>query len=121
MRRYAAPWPPGLGQFGQRLGVWPLAQIERDAGGLLYREIAGRKGVGVAETEQEIDVGGPRPDAVQCDQRGMRLVGRHVADGIEIDVLLSHRLADFFDRFYFRRRQAEPLELVGARAADRIV
>ena len=61
---------------------------KRDARRLLQGEVAGRPGVGMAEAEQQIDVGGPRPDAVQRDQRGMRLVGLHLRDGVEIDVAL---------------------------------
>ena len=40
----------------------------------------------MTQAEQQIDVGGPRPDAVQGDERRMRLVGRHGAERVEIDV-----------------------------------
>ena len=89
MRRHAAPRPPGLGDFCERLGVRPLAQPKRDARGLLHGEIAGGKRVGVAEAEQEINVGGPWADAVQRGERGVRRVGVHVADKGEIDVALG--------------------------------
>src|SRR5882672_11173387 len=62
MRRHAAPGPPGLRKFRERLGVRPLTQAESDAGGFLNRQIASRERIGMAEAEQQIDVGGPRPD-----------------------------------------------------------
>ena len=62
-----------------------LRKFERDARGFLHGEIAGRKGVGMAEAEQQIDIGGPRPDAVQRGEQRVRGVGIHVADGVEID------------------------------------
>ena len=89
MRRHAAPGPPGLGHFRERLGIGPLAQAEGDARGFLNREIAGRKRVGMAEAEQQIDVGGPRPDAMQRGERCMRLVGVHVADRREVDTAFA--------------------------------
>ena len=94
----------------------PLAQTEGDARGFLHREIAGRKGVGMAEAEQKINIGGPRPDAVQRDQRCVRRVGIHVADRVEVDLAFGDRLADFLDRLDLGGGQAEPPELVGARA-----
>jgi len=121
MRRYAAPGPPAFRDLAEPLGVWPLAQIERDARGLLHGEIAGGKRIGMAETEQQINVGGPRSDAVQRGELRMRLVGGHVADGAEIDVALCQSFADFADRLDLGRRQAEPLELVGARLAYGVV
>ena len=36
----------------------------------------------MAEAEQQIDVGGPRPDAVQRGERGVRVVGVQVADSV---------------------------------------
>ena len=48
-------------------------------------------------------------------------VGVHVADGGEIDAPFGDGLADFLDRLDLGRRQAKPLELVGARAAHRVV
>ena len=61
----------------------------------LHGEVAGRKGVGVAEAEQEIDVGSPRPDAVQRGERRVRRVGIHVADRGQIDVAFRDGFADF--------------------------
>ena len=99
MRRHATPGPPGLGHFGECLGVRALAQAEGDARGFLHGEIARRKRIGVAETEQQIDVGGPWPDSMQCRQRRMGLIGIHVADSGEIDMAFCDRLADLPDRF----------------------
>ena len=85
---------------------------------LLDREVARGPGVGVAEAEQQINVGGPGADAVQRGQRGMRLVGLHRGDRVEVDMALRDRLADRLDRLDLGVRKAEPLELVRrARAA----
>ena len=85
------------------------------------REVAGRPGVGIAEAEQEIDVGGPGADAMQRGQRRVGLIGLHRGDGIEIDVALGNGLADFLDRLDLGPRQAEPRELIPAREPHRIV
>lgn len=115
MRRHAAPGPPGLRKFCQRLGVRPFAQAEGDAGGFLHREIAGRESIGVAQAKQQINIGGPGTHAMQRGERLMRRVGLHIADLGQVDAALGDRLADFLDRFDFGRGQAQPLELVAAR------
>ena len=75
----------------------------------------------MAEAEQQIDVGGPRSDAVQLDQLGMRDVGIHVADRVKIDLAARHRLADFLDRLDLVEGEAEPPELVGPREAHGVM
>jgi hypothetical protein len=75
----------------------------------------------MAEAEQQINIGGPRADAVQRGQRGVRQVGLHIADLGEIDLSFGDGLADLADRLDLGRREAEPLELAGARAAHRVV
>ena len=77
-RRARAARPRAI--FASALASGRLRKPKRDARGFLHGEIAGRKGVGMAEAEQQIDVGGPRADAVQRGERGVRLVGLHVAD-----------------------------------------
>ena len=121
MRRHAAPGPPGLGHLGERLGVRPLAQAEGDARRFLHCEVAGGKSIGVAETEQQINVGAPRSDAVQRDEGCVRGVCVHVADGVEIDLAFSEGLADFTNGFDLGRGEAKPLELFVARFPHRIV
>src|SRR5450759_5916701 len=121
MRRHAAPGPPGFGYFYKPLGVRPLAKPKRDARGLLHGEIARRKRIGMAEAEQQINIGGPRPDAVQRGERGVRQGGLHIADKGEIDLSFGDGFADLADRLEIGSREAEPLELAGARAAHRVV
>ena len=75
----------------------------------------------MAEAEQEINIGGPRADAMQRGQRGVRDVGIHIADRVEIDAALGDGLSDLADRFDFRRGKAKPLELVGACTAHRVM
>ena len=121
MRRHAAPGTPDLRHFCQRLGVRPLAQAEGDTRRFLDRQIAGRKRIGVTEAEQQVNVGGPRPNSMQRGERRVCLIGVHVSDCGEIDAAFSHRFADLPDRFDLRGREAEPFEFVGASPSYRIV
>ena len=72
----------------------------------LQGEIAGGPGVGMAEAEQKIDVGGPGPDAVNRGQRRMRLVGRHLDEAGQIEVAALDRLCDRLERADLGRREA---------------
>ena len=83
LRRDPAPRPPALGQGDEvaRLGTGLEAVGEPRR--LLEGEVAGREGVGVAEAEQEVDVGGPGPDALHRDEEPMRLVGLALVQGVE--------------------------------------
>jgi hypothetical protein len=75
----------------------------------------------MAEAEQEIDIGGPRTDPVQLDQLGVRHIGIHVADRIEIDLATRHRLADLLDRLDLVEGEAKPPQLVGPGEAYRVM
>src|SRR2546421_171404 len=66
MRRHSAPRAPRLGELDHLLGGRPPLEVESEPRRLLQGEVAGGPGVGVPETEQKIDVGGPWTDAVQC-------------------------------------------------------
>ena len=74
-RRDAAQGPPALGDLFQLARVGPLLETERQPRRLLQREVAGGKRVGMAEAEQQEEIGGPRPDALDRDQRVMRRLG----------------------------------------------
>mgnify|MGYP003693983467 CR=1 FL=1 len=87
----------------------------------LHGEIAGRPGVAMAEAEQQIDVGGPRADAVQRRQRVVRGVGVLVRQHVEIQPLGGEFARDVLQRLDLGRRQTEPAEPVGARLADRVM
>src|SRR5690349_2867439 len=73
------------------------------------------------ETKQEIDIGGPWPDSMQLDQFGMRQIGIHVADRIEIDLAARHRLADLLDRLDLVEGEAEPPQPIGPRQPHRVM
>ena len=118
---HAAPWPPGFGDFGERLRVRTFAQTEGEACGFLHGEVAGRKGIRVPEAKEKIDISSPWPDPMQGGERGVRLVGIHVAHGSKIDPAFGDRFADFADRFDLRGGESKAPELVGARAAHGIV
>ena len=55
---------PALGQRDELLHARPRLKAVGDTRRLLQGEIAGREGVGMAEAEQQIDVGRPGPDAL---------------------------------------------------------
>ena len=71
---------------------------------------------------KQINIGGPRADAMQRGQRGVRDVGIHIADRVRDRCGPGRRpLPISLDRFDFRRGKAKPLELVGARTAHRVM
>ena len=65
---------------------------------------AGWPGVGIAEAEQQIDIGAPGADAVQRGERGVGLVGLHASDGLKIDGALCDRGTDRLQRLDLRPR-----------------
>lgn len=85
MRGRAAPGSPAFRKRGCLLGGGARVEVQSDPHRLLHGKIAARPGVAVAETEQEIDVGGPGADAVQCRQRGMGEVGLLLAECVEVE------------------------------------
>ena len=80
--------------------------------------IAGRPGVAMAKTEQQIDVGGPRADAVQRGQRVVRGVGVLFRQHVEVQSLGGEFARDVFQGLDLGGRQPEPAEAIGARLAD---
>src|SRR3954453_11873725 len=68
--------PPGPPAFSERQDI-PVARagVEAvgEAGRLLHGEVAGRKGVRVAEAEQEVNVGRPGADALDGCHQAVRL------------------------------------------------
>src|SRR5262245_23673402 len=75
----------------------------------------------MAEAEEQIKVGGPRPDAVDRDERGMCVVGLLRCKRIEVDAALGDIMRDAFQGADLRRRQAEPPKPVGSAPAERVV
>ena len=75
----------------------------------------------MAEAEQQIDVGGPRADAVQRGQRVVRGVGVLVRQHVEVQPLRGEFARDVLQRLDLGRRQSEPAEPVGAGFADRVM
>ena len=67
-RRDCAIRPPAFGERPHFLRGRALVESEGEARGLLQREIAGRPGVRMAEAGEQIEVRGPRTDAVQSRQ-----------------------------------------------------
>src|SRR5262249_21041409 len=121
MRRHPAPRPPWLRERDHLLRGRPRLHREDEPRRLLQREIAGRPGIGMAEAEQEIDVGAPGADAVEGRERAVGVVGLHRGERIEIDLALGDRRAERLHGPDLRLRQAEPRELGGARAPHRVV
>jgi hypothetical protein len=73
----------------------------------------------VAKARQQINVGGPGPDAVDGGQRRVRVVGSAFGKRGEREVAAAHRTGDGLERADFRRRQPDPGEPRAARAQDR--
>ena len=70
----------------------------RQARRLLQRKIAGRPGVGMPEAGEEIDVSGPRSDAMQRGECRVRHLRRYVHESRQIDFALGDRTGDRFQR-----------------------
>ena len=75
----------------------------------------------MAEAEQQIDVGGPRADAVQRRQRVVRGVGVLFRQHVEVQPLGGEFARDVLQRLDLGGRKPEPAEAVGARLADGVV
>ncbi len=98
-----------------------LPNVERQPRRFLQREVAGRPGIGMAEAEQQVDVGGPGPDAVQACQCGMRSIGRHRGEGIEIDLASCDGGGERFHGLDLGLREPEPRKLARPCAPQRVV
>ena len=72
----------------------------------------------MAEAKQQIDVGGPRADAVQRRQRVVRGVGVLVRQHLEIEPFGGEFARQVLQGLDLRRRQSEPAQTVGAGAAQ---
>jgi hypothetical protein len=72
----------------------------------------------MAEAKQQIDVGGPRADAVQRGQRVVRGVGVLVGEHVEVQPLGGELARDVLQGLDLGRRQSEPAEAIGARLAQ---
>ena len=94
MRGGAAQGPPRFRQRRHLLGGRTRLQAEANFYRLLHRDIACRPGVAMAETEQQIDVGGPRADAGQRGQRVVRGVGVLARENFEVQPLLGELARD---------------------------
>ena len=114
-RRHSAPRPPRLGQRDDFLRGRPRRQREGKPRGFLQGKIAGRPGIRMAKAEQQVDVGRPRPDAVDGAQRLMGGIGRHVRQRVAIERAARDGPGDLLEGADLGRRQAEPGEPVGAR------
>src|SRR4029078_1266124 len=121
MRCHAAPRPPGLGDLGERLGVRAFAQTKSKACRFLHSQVARRKRIRMSKAKEKINIGGPWPDPMQARERGVGLIGVHIAHGSQIDSALGNRFADFANRFDLRGGYPKTPELVGTRAADGVV
>ena len=117
-RRDAAPGAPGLGEHDRLLRRRPFRQREGEPRRLLQRKVAGRPGVGMAEAEQEVDVGRPRADAMDGAQRRVGRIRRQVGQRFAIELAARDRLRDLLERANFRRREAERSEPRGAGANE---
>ena len=79
------------------------------------RRVAG-PGVGMAEAEQKIDIGGPGADAMNHGQRGVGLVRRLLDQGGKIELAAIDGFCNGLERANFRRGKAGAGESLRTRA-----
>jgi hypothetical protein len=121
MRGGAAQRAPRLRQRRHLFRGRARLEPKSDLDGFLYGEIAGRPGVAMAQAKQQIDIGGPRTDAVQCRQLVVRNVGVFIRQRVEIEALRGDFARETFQGLDLGRGQSEPAEALSAGAAQRIV
>ena len=85
---------PAFGDPLESRRVGAALEAQGELGGFLKREVAGRKGVRVAEAEQEENVRRPRPHALDRDQRLVGVLGVEIAEALEVEAALDLRLGD---------------------------
>jgi len=115
MRRRPAPGPPWFRQSRRLFGGGAGVEVQSDPHRFLYSEIATRPRIAVAEAEQQIDVGGPRADAMQRRQCGMGKVGLLLAERAEIEALGCKLARQRLQGFDLGGREAEPCQPRGPR------
>ncbi|MCC6890260.1 MAG: hypothetical protein IT536_17165 [Hyphomicrobiales bacterium] len=82
-------------------------------------EVARWPRIGVPETEQQVDIGGPGAYSVHRHQGPMRFIGWNLAEACEIEFARLDLAGDRLQRLDFRQREADPLQPLAARPADR--
>src|SRR5262245_66603246 len=75
----------------------------------------------MAKAEQEIDVGGPRADAVQRGECVVAGVDVFVSEDVEVQPVGRDLFGDEFQRLDLGGRKAQSPEPVGASLADRFM
>src|SRR6478735_1293514 len=83
--------------------------------------ISSGPGIAMTQAKQQIDVGGPRPNAWQRDQRVMRGLGVFFGEHIEVQPFRSDLARKMLHRLDLGGRQAEPAQPIGAGAAHRVM
>src|ERR1700721_315275 len=112
---------PRLRQRRHLLRGRACLQPKSDLDRFLYGEIAGGPGVAMAEAKQQIDIGSPGADAVQCRQLVVRNVGVFIRQRVKIEALRGDFACETFQGLDLGRRQSEPAETLSTGAAQRIV
>ena len=121
MRRHSAQRAPCLGELDHVLTHWPALELECQPCRLLQRKVAGGPGIRVSQAKQEINVRGPRPDAVQGGERDVGIVGLHAGERAKIDRALRNRAGDGLHGLDLRPGEPDARELDWSRAPDRIM
>ena len=120
MRRHAAPGAPWLGKHDHVFGGRAALELKRQARCLLQGEVARWPGVGVSQTEQEINVRGPRADPMQPCERGMGCIGFHVGKRSKINLAFGNRITEGLHGPDLGPRQSKPGKLGRACTPQRI-
>src|SRR5262249_9246492 len=94
-------------------------QREQHAGGFLQGKVAGGPGIGVAEAEQEVDVGCPWTDSMDGSQRPMRIVSADLGERPEFEITMLDRLRNRSESLDFPLRKSGGCETRSASAQQR--
>src|ERR1700722_9361206 len=108
MRGGATQRAPRLRQRRHLLRGRACLQPKSDLDRFLYGEIAGGPGVAMAEAKQQIDIGSPGADAVQCRQLVVRNVGVFIRQRVKIEALRGDFACETFQGLDLGRRQSAP-------------
>ena len=109
---------PAFGDPLEPRGVRTLLQVQGELGRFLQRDIAGGKGVWMAEAEQEENIGRPRTDPFHRDERVVGVLCVETAKALKIEAAFDDRLGKRAQRADFGVRQPAGAQVLLRRLRD---
>jgi hypothetical protein len=92
-----APRTPRARDAPDAIGVRQCSHSLHFAHRCDQREVAARPDIGTAQRHQQIDVGGPRTDAPERDERGARILIVELGEAVRIEAPLHDRQSKLAD------------------------